>query len=97
MRFLNATHENHSFVKCQTPCDKGQQSKEPAMFSRFLAHMQMRRSTAFLLARADDLLLDDIGISRADLHAMHDGLHGATPGLPARPVQPLGSALPVAG
>lgn len=67
------------------------------MFSRLFALMQMRRSTAFLLARADDHLLDDIGLSRDELHALHDGLHGATPGLPARPVQPLGSALPVAG
>ncbi|MCB6178963.1 DUF1127 domain-containing protein [Rhodobacter sp. Har01] len=67
------------------------------MFSRLFAHMQMRRSTAFLLSRADDHLLNDIGLSRADLRSMHSGLHGATPGLAAGPVQSLGCALPVAG
>ena len=66
------------------------------MFSRLFAHMQMRRSTAFLLARADDHLLNDIGLSRTDLRTLHSGLGGATPGLPARPVQ-LGFAVPVAG
>ena len=35
------------------------------MFTRLLSHLQMRRSTAFLLARADERLLDDIGLSRA--------------------------------
>ncbi len=67
------------------------------MFRRFFAHMQMRRSTAFLLARADDRLLDDIGLSRSHLSAMHMGLDGVTPGLAARPVQPIGYAHPVAG
>jgi hypothetical protein len=44
------------------------------MFSRFLSHLQMRRSTAFLLERGDERLLDDIGLSRAELEAMHLGL-----------------------
>ena len=66
------------------------------MFSRLFATLQMRRSTAFLLARADDHLLNDIGLSRADLRSLHTGLGGATPGLAARPVH-LGHTLPVAG
>ena len=47
------------------------------MFTHLLSHLQMRRSTAFLLARADDRLLDDVGLSRCDLEAMHLGLDGA--------------------
>jgi dephospho-CoA kinase len=43
------------------------------MFHRFLNLMQMRRSTAFLLARGDDRLLDDIGLTRDDLAALHMG------------------------
>lgn len=44
------------------------------MLSRLIPLMQLRRSTAFLLERADDRLLDDIGLSRADLRAMHLGI-----------------------
>jgi hypothetical protein len=44
------------------------------MFTRLNSLMQLRRSTAFLLNRADDRLLDDIGLTRGDLMAMHDGL-----------------------
>lgn len=44
------------------------------MFHRFLELMQMRRSTAFLLSRDDDRLLNDIGLSRSDLEAMHLGV-----------------------
>lgn len=44
------------------------------MFHRFLTLMQMRRSTAFLLARNDDRLLDDIGLTRDDLQALHMGV-----------------------
>lgn len=44
------------------------------MFTRLISLMQLRRSTAFLLERGDDRLLDDIGVSRADLEAMHLGL-----------------------
>lgn len=43
------------------------------MFARLFALLQLRRSTAFLLEREDDHLLDDIGLSRADLQAMHRG------------------------
>ena len=44
------------------------------MFARFFALSQLRRSTAFLLSRADDRLLDDIGLTRADLDSLrHDG------------------------
>jgi hypothetical protein len=55
------------------------------MFTRLLSHLQMRRSTAFLLARADERLLDDIGLSRADLEAMRLGLDGARNCMPAPP------------
>ena len=44
------------------------------MFHRFLELMQMRRSTAFLLSRGDDRLLEDIGLSRSDLETMHLGI-----------------------
>lgn len=44
------------------------------MFARIIALSQLRRSTAFLLERADDHLLDDIGLSRAELQALHMGL-----------------------
>lgn len=43
------------------------------MFARLFALMQLRRSTAFLLEREDDHLLDDIGLSRADLVVMRRG------------------------
>ena len=39
------------------------------MFARFIARLQLRRSTAFLLERSDDHLLADIGLSRAELEA----------------------------
>jgi len=44
------------------------------MFTRILALIQTRRSTKFLLDRSDDRLLADIGLTRADLRAMHMGL-----------------------
>ncbi len=44
------------------------------MFTRILALIQTRRSTKFLLDRSDDRLLADIGLTRADLQAMHLGL-----------------------
>jgi hypothetical protein len=44
------------------------------MFTRFLARLELRRTTATLLARGDDRLLDDIGLTRADVQAMHLGL-----------------------
>ena len=44
------------------------------MFTRILALIQTRRSTKFLLDRSDDRLLADIGLTRADLQAMHMGL-----------------------
>lgn len=44
------------------------------MFARLFALLQLRRSTAFLLEREDDRLLDDIGLSRSDLQAMRLGL-----------------------
>ena len=43
------------------------------MFARLVSLMQLRQSTAFLLTRADDRLLDDIGLSRAELEAMRLG------------------------
>ena len=44
------------------------------MLARFTSLLQLRRSTAFLLERGDDRLLDDIGLNRADLEAMHLGI-----------------------
>lgn len=52
------------------------------MFTRLFAHLQMRQSTAFLLARQDDHLLEDIGLTRADLHAMHIGLDATARPMP---------------
>ena len=40
------------------------------MFARLFAHLQLRRSTAFLLEREDDHLLKDIGLTREDLRAL---------------------------
>lgn len=44
------------------------------MFTRILDLIQIRRSTKFMLDRSDDRLLADIGLTRADLEAMHLGL-----------------------
>lgn len=44
------------------------------MFARLTSLLQLRRSTAFLLERGDDRLLEDIGLNRADLEAMHLGI-----------------------
>jgi len=43
------------------------------MFARLFALLQLRRSTAFLLEREDDHLLDDIGLTRAELLALRRG------------------------
>jgi uncharacterized protein YjiS (DUF1127 family) len=43
------------------------------MFARIFALLQLRRSTAFLLEREDDHLLDDIGLTREDLVALRRG------------------------
>lgn len=43
------------------------------MFARLFALSQLRRSTAFLLEREDDRLLEDIGLTRSDLHALRRG------------------------
>ena len=43
------------------------------MFARLFALLQLRRSTAFLLEREDDRLLDDIGLTRAELLALRRG------------------------
>ncbi|MFZ1468423.1 MAG: DUF1127 domain-containing protein [Paracoccaceae bacterium] len=64
------------------------------MFARLFAHLsarlQMRQSTACLLSRADDRLLLDIGLTRADIEAMHLGI---TP-QPAEPALRSGQAVP---
>ena len=44
------------------------------MFTRLMSLIQTRRSTKFPLDRSDDRLLADIGLTRADLEAMHLGL-----------------------
>ena len=43
------------------------------MFARLFALSQLRRSTAFLLEREDDHLLNDIGLTREDLRALRSG------------------------
>jgi hypothetical protein len=47
------------------------------MFARIFALLQLRRSTAFLLEREDDHLLDDIGLTREDLIALRRGQDSA--------------------
>lgn len=65
------------------------------MFTRIRSLLQLRRSTAFLLERADDRLLVDIGLTRAEMEALHRG-ECAAPDAP--PVQNLRArSLPVAG
>lgn len=44
------------------------------MFARLMSMIETRRSTKFLLDRSDDRLLADIGLTRADIEAMHLGL-----------------------
>ncbi|NGM44894.1 DUF1127 domain-containing protein [Rhodobacter sp. SGA-6-6] len=65
------------------------------MFTRLVTLLQLRRSTAFLLARVDDRLLDDIGLSRAELMEMHMGI-SALDRVARANAYPLGKALPVA-
>ena len=43
------------------------------MFARLFDLLQLRRSTAFLLEREDDHLLDDIGLTRDQLLALRRG------------------------
>lgn len=64
------------------------------MFARLVTLLQLRRSTAFLLERADDRLLEDIGLTRAGLEALHrgDGIAATTP-----KASTTGLTLPVAG
>ena len=73
------------------------------MFTTLITTLQLRRSTAFLLSRADDRLLDDIGLTRADLDSLrHDGFEVIAGGKAiAQDVVgaisfPSGKALPVA-
>lgn len=66
------------------------------MFTRLISLLQLRRSTAFLLARADDRLLDDIGLTRADLQQLCLGLP-APASAPRRKASALRRTLPVAG
>ncbi len=77
MNFLNVTYKTYSFVKCLGKAHIRGNLTEPAMFNRLFPLLQLRRSTAFLLARADDRLLDDIGLTRPELEAMHLGLDRA--------------------
>ncbi len=49
------------------------------MFDHIRNLFQLRRSTAFLLTRADDRLLADIGLSRHDLLEMHLGVSPMMP------------------
>ena len=43
------------------------------MFAHILALIETRRRLNFLLTRADDHLLDDIGLNRAEAEAMLNG------------------------
>ncbi|MDQ2066083.1 DUF1127 domain-containing protein [Xinfangfangia sp. CPCC 101601] len=63
------------------------------MFARLVSLLQLRRSTAFLLARADDRLLDDIGMSRGELQLMHLGVSELQETARAKSY-PMGKALP---
>lgn len=65
------------------------------MFNRILSLLQMRQSTAFLLARGDDRLLDDIGLTRDDLKAMHLGMDTDTRWLISFPSARTQRGLPV--
>ncbi len=67
------------------------------MFARLtalFAQLQVRNATAFLLQRADDRLLADIGLSRSELEAMHLGLDASRLQAAAYAF-PTGKALPV--
>lgn len=65
------------------------------MFARLFALSQLRRSTAFLLEREDDHLLDDIGLTRAELLAMRRGERLADAQAPRFPSTPTPRGLPV--
>lgn len=68
------THQAYSFVKCQTHTYLWVSHKgDLIMFARLFALLQLRRSTAFLLEREDDHLLDDIGLTRDDLLVLRRG------------------------
>lgn len=66
------------------------------MFARLISLFQTRRSTRFLLDRSDDRLLADIGLTRADIEAMHLGLGPveATTKAWSFPALPLRTRLP---
>ncbi|MFM7654777.1 MAG: DUF1127 domain-containing protein [Paracoccaceae bacterium] len=66
------------------------------MFSRLMSLFQTRRSTRFMLDRSDDRLLADIGLTRADLEAMHLGLGPVEASQKAHsfPALPLHTRLP---
>ncbi|WP_128515797.1 DUF1127 domain-containing protein [Tabrizicola thermarum] len=67
------------------------------MFARLFALLQLRRSTAFLLEREDDHLLDDIGLTRDDLVALRrgEGLFNAPAGTLRYHSTPTPRGLPV--
>ncbi|MFT4151638.1 MAG: DUF1127 domain-containing protein [Paracoccaceae bacterium] len=60
------------------------------MFDRIIARIEARRSLRFLLSRADEHLLRDIGLSRAEAMAMLDAADPLAAILPAR--DPRGGA-----
>lgn len=74
MSFTNETYKTYSFVECQIPTHNTGHPQEAAMFRKLTDLMHLRRATGFLLSRQDDRLLDDIGLTRADLQALHLGL-----------------------
>ena len=44
------------------------------LFARWLSRRARRRSMGFLLKKPDDRLIEDIGLSRDDLHRLLDAL-----------------------
>lgn len=64
------------------------------MINRIRNLLQLRRSTAFLLTRADDRLLADIGLSRDDLIDMHLGVARVMPKARAAAFPLLGKHVP---
>jgi hypothetical protein len=71
IRFTDGTHNFNSFALCQAKRQKRvnrSAEKESAMIKALFA--AKRPTLATLLARADDHLLDDIGLTRFDVETL---------------------------
>jgi uncharacterized protein YjiS (DUF1127 family) len=89
---VNVSHNFYSFVLCQALWHFRLSTKEADMFISFIQtlrqHYHLKQTLIALQRRADDRLLDDIGLTRDDLTRLMD-----TP--PARTVgRRPGKALP---